>query len=245
MAYAQIDVGAPRHVKLLPLSDGAKWLWLVALCHCQEHLTDGFVADEVIPLLTTLVNTRPTTLLVKQLTRARLWVRSEGGYQIHDYLVWNASREKVQHRRAKWRAKRQGQGGGTQGTPPETGVLDSDPVPKGVPVPQRNATQRSTDQKQDQEHPAGAGPLRLVASTVQKPEKAPRPKDPPKPKLLAEIAKELLRIYPDLTGPDLTEALKAQAAQMKVAYDSESVRIALDGVEFYQAKVARAREQQA
>ncbi|MCC6672148.1 MAG: DUF5131 family protein [Planctomycetes bacterium] len=48
MAYAQIHTQAPRHPKLLALSDAAWRLWATGLCYVQEHMTDGIIPAKAI-----------------------------------------------------------------------------------------------------------------------------------------------------------------------------------------------------
>lgn len=115
MPYLNLDDGFTEHRKIDALSDGAFRLHTSGLCYCARELTDGFVIDNRVPRL--IPKYRPTFLA--ELTDAAMWLPSPGGYQIHDYLEWNksrewweAKREKDAKRLAEWRAKNAAQNGG-------------------------------------------------------------------------------------------------------------------------------------
>jgi len=220
--YAQIDVSAPRHHKVAMLSDAAFRLWVTALCYCQEHLTDGHIHRGALVVMN---HGRIKKTVVEELVAQSLWVADDRGWVVHDYLAWNDSREKVEARRAKWRQRR---GRHTPETPTCTPAGTPASVPSSVSGTQRNATQRSTDQEQKEHRPDGRTPRLRTTPTD----------EPPKPKLLAAIAQDLLKHDPGLDGADLKEALKSRAAALRVAYDGDSVRRALDGVQTYQQQAA-------
>lgn len=92
MAYLQIDDRFPDHPKVVGLSDAAFRAHVSALCYCSEHLTDGVFPRTVGDRLA-----KPRVR--KELQAAGLWLDSPGGYAIHDFLDWNASREQVLERR--------------------------------------------------------------------------------------------------------------------------------------------------
>lgn len=101
MPYAQIDVSAPRHPKIVELSAAAFRLWVSGLCYCQEFLTDGLLSPQALRV----IGAEGQAELVTELLLARLWEHpggeATGGagptrYQFHDYLQWNKSREQVQ-----------------------------------------------------------------------------------------------------------------------------------------------------
>lgn len=97
MSWVRIDDQAPTNRKLLRAGPAACWLWVCGLAYCQRHLTDGFIPDEVIPLL----GVRSHYMrLTSGLVVAELWLREEGGYRIKDYLEYNQSRNQVIAKRA-------------------------------------------------------------------------------------------------------------------------------------------------
>ena len=91
MAWVRIHDGAMSHPKVVTLSDKAFRLWVWGLSYCQMHLTDGVIPAAAIP---------PPPRTATVLTLAHLWdAREAGGYQVHDYLDWNDSRELVEKKR--------------------------------------------------------------------------------------------------------------------------------------------------
>lgn len=106
MAWVRIHDGALSHPKLSPL---VRWrdplhVWLWGLSHTQQHLTDGFIDERVVP--------RSGRRAAEELVARRLWDEAPGGWRIHDYLDWNDSREQILRGRKKgkerlqrWRAQ--------------------------------------------------------------------------------------------------------------------------------------------
>jgi hypothetical protein len=94
MPWVRIDENAMDHPKVGALSDGAFRLWVQALAYCQKHLTDGYVSDHAVRSMRTFSPKRRS-----ELETAGLWDRAESGIQVHDYLVWNDSREAVTAKR--------------------------------------------------------------------------------------------------------------------------------------------------
>lgn len=88
MSYAQIDTRAARHLKLARVSADARWLWVQGLCFVQDAKTDGFIPDEAVPALGLPL---PAPEFIRELVAGNLWHSVRGGYEIHDYLQWNAS----------------------------------------------------------------------------------------------------------------------------------------------------------
>lgn len=78
----EIDDEFPNHPKVVKAGELAAYLWVCATCYCRRHLTGGFLPTEVIPLL----RPGPTTRrLVDALLETGLWVKVDGGFQIHGY----------------------------------------------------------------------------------------------------------------------------------------------------------------
>jgi hypothetical protein len=100
VSWLQLDDNMPDHPKVAALTDTAFRHHIEGLSYCARLLTDGFIPAKVAADITT-----PKTLLElesEQLPgRAPLWERSDRGWEIHDYLVYNPSREQVLDRREK------------------------------------------------------------------------------------------------------------------------------------------------
>lgn len=123
MPWARFEDRYPANRKVRPLSDTAFRLDVTAVCWSSEQLTDGHVAD-----LADLVGVkRPEKAAAELVSRGRWHLPGHtcpspkcppivDGWLIHDYLVYNPSREKVltereakAKRQAKWlEAKRRG-----------------------------------------------------------------------------------------------------------------------------------------
>lgn len=106
MAWVRIDDNAPHHRKMLQAGPVACWLWVCGLAYCQRVRTDGFIPAEALPSLGVSSWKKP----VASLLASGLWHKDEGGYRVHDYLSWNATKEERadraqahRERTAKWR----------------------------------------------------------------------------------------------------------------------------------------------
>lgn len=93
MAWVKMDDSFPDHPKIAALSDRAFRLHVSAMCLCARSMTDGHVPSAWMKRLGT------TTKLIAELRDHKLWDDAEGGFQIHDFLKYNPSREQVENRR--------------------------------------------------------------------------------------------------------------------------------------------------
>jgi len=106
MSWVRIHDGAMSHPKVLALSDRAFRVWVNGLSYCQMHLTDGFIPKAASGIVGTTVKS------VSELCSVSLWKASGDGWQVHDYLHWNDSREVIRgkrdsaaERKAKWQER--------------------------------------------------------------------------------------------------------------------------------------------
>ena len=111
MSWVRIEHDLARHRRIRELNVNAKWLYVVALCYCCDHLTDGLIdqvalkqiiADADIP-------TSSAKRAVKRLEDAGLWIRHDDrdGWLIRDYLDYQPTREDVKFRREQARNRMQ------------------------------------------------------------------------------------------------------------------------------------------
>ena len=233
MAYAQIDVGAMRHPKILQLSADAFRLWVAGLCYCQEHLTDGVLVAPVLSVLGAPVLPQA----IEELLTARLWERltgpapgTPGGYAVHDYLTWNKSREQVEKEKtaARTRAERSRQ------------IRKARADRKA----ERQLSIAKVRRTCGAQNAHGAEPIRSDTKYVQ--DQDPRPPAgrptaeaqdlPANPSLVRKLTHELLDRQPYEFEADLKEDVKRRCAAFRVAYDSDAVRKALDAVEATRAR---------
>jgi hypothetical protein len=82
MAWVLLDDNFPLHPKAIQAGPVAAYLYVCGLCYCRKHHTGGFIPARALPLLG--LNTRPQRM-VDALVEAGLWIKSEGGYNVHDY----------------------------------------------------------------------------------------------------------------------------------------------------------------
>jgi hypothetical protein len=101
MPFTRFDDGYADHPKLWALTDGAFRLQTAAIIHCNRFLTDGRIDATEVPRL---VPRYRRTALEELLTKG-LWTTNGAGYQIHDFLDWNASRSTVEKGRKQARAR--------------------------------------------------------------------------------------------------------------------------------------------
>jgi hypothetical protein len=83
MAWIKLETSVSRHRKFLNAGPAASWLWVCGLAYCQEGLTDGFIPFQAIRHL----GVRAPNGLITKLVRAGLWEQTEGGWNVHDYLL--------------------------------------------------------------------------------------------------------------------------------------------------------------
>lgn len=87
--YVRVDVLLPSSHKLDDLTRSAKWTLVELWCHCGQHLTDGFVRDAVW-------RKTGTPRERHSIVAAGLAEPVTGGYQMHDYLDHQRSRNEVE-----------------------------------------------------------------------------------------------------------------------------------------------------
>lgn len=104
----RLDDGAMGNLKILRLSNSAFRLWINGLCYCQRHLTDGLIPREALGELK--AKRRDVDALTKPqvIGKAPLWGKVDGfGFQVHDFLDWNDSKEVVEKKREDARLRMQ------------------------------------------------------------------------------------------------------------------------------------------
>ena len=135
--WAKLDDGLYDHPKVLEAGNEATGAYCRGLSYCGKHLTDGFIPEGAARILSDRSE-------IDKLIEVGLWERAEGGYQVHDYLDYNPSREKVEAERAdnaerqrRWREQRR------DGR--SNGVTDT--VSNGCPDPTRPGQTRPESPK--------------------------------------------------------------------------------------------------
>lgn len=140
MVWARIDDGANSNAKILALSDPAFRLWACGLIYCQANLTDGFIPSHAVKAFgVRAANVAKITLELTQSLipgKSPLWHVVTGGWQVHDFLDWNDSRDDViaGRERAKQRTKHW-----------RDGKRDASREPFGAPIVQAPSSSSTTD----------------------------------------------------------------------------------------------------
>ena len=110
MAWARIDDNFFSHPKVRKAGKDAVILYMAALCHSNAYMTEGFIADDVLDLIGIQAFQNEPKSSANKLVECGLFIRVEGGYQIHDFLEYNYSRQQINDIKAK-RAQAGRQGG--------------------------------------------------------------------------------------------------------------------------------------
>ena len=106
MPFLTLDDGFPDHPKVDGLTDSAFRLHVSGLFYASKQLTDGHIPAHRVPRL--VPRFRPRT--AAELVERGLWVPTDDGYLIHDYLDWNRSRAQVETDREHKKAVRSAAG---------------------------------------------------------------------------------------------------------------------------------------
>lgn len=139
MTWFKVDDRLHAHPKALATSLAALGLWTAAGSWSSDHLTDGFMPDHVIPLLS-----RGTSELADELVAAGLWRRVKGGYRFHqwhedsDGSRRNPTKKEVEEeRRKKADAGRKGglASGKARSKPPAPPKADAEAPASGLVEP--------------------------------------------------------------------------------------------------------------
>lgn len=100
MTWFRVDDMFWSHPKTLELPVDAVGLWTLAGAWCAGHLTDGKVPASILRRISPASPAR-TKSLAEELVAAGLWERADDGYQFHQWLDHQPSREKVQSERER------------------------------------------------------------------------------------------------------------------------------------------------
>lgn len=158
MPWVKVDDTATEHPKIAGVGPLGLAMWVAGLAYCNRNLTDGFIPAAKARTLIDWTQTDgngvcwqigltldgslasrgidvTSDLVIETLVDAGAWHEVNGGYEVHDYLDYQPSREQVEREReegkrraAKSREKRSAK------VRPNFAVTSGDPVP--VPVPQ-------------------------------------------------------------------------------------------------------------
>ena len=108
MAWTRIDDKFYENSKILDAGPLGAHLYIAGLIHCNAKRTDGFIADCFISGIGG--DAFDSKRFAKKLVENKLWDRVEGGYQVHDFLQFNKSKEEIE--RLNFARKDNGKTGG-------------------------------------------------------------------------------------------------------------------------------------
>ena len=121
MAWTRIDDKFLMNPKIQSAGVYGMALYLSGLIYSNTNLTDGYIPEVMLPALCGLSYQTPGKRIAGILVDLNLWERVSGGYQIHDFLTFNKSKQEIDllnKQRAENGAK-----GGRPTKQTETGLL--------------------------------------------------------------------------------------------------------------------------
>jgi hypothetical protein len=106
MPWARLDDTFHAHPKTAEAGTVGVGLFTLSLSYCSQYLTDGFVSPAVVRRLISDVD--DPISIADRLVLAGYFEVVDGGYQIHEYLVYNPSRAKVLKEREEAKERMRG-----------------------------------------------------------------------------------------------------------------------------------------
>jgi len=97
MAWVRIDDSYGRNPKILSAGPLCRDLYILALCWCNNQLSDGYIPASI--LYTLSPGLRAADKVAGRLVELGLWHKVDGGYYIHDYTEYQPTKEQVMAQR--------------------------------------------------------------------------------------------------------------------------------------------------
>lgn len=88
MSWVKVDDRMPDNVKIAPLSDAAFRAYVTSICYCARELTNGVIS------LRRAKEWAGKPRVVQELV-PHLWEPCGDGFEVHDYLKYNPTRDQV------------------------------------------------------------------------------------------------------------------------------------------------------
>lgn len=107
MAWVKLDTGIFRNPKVVTVGADAKLLYVAGICYAGDNLTDGLIPANALPILAAEATIRNVKKATAELVNAGLWVTSDTGFEVHDYLEHNSRSGDVQAKRDAARERMQ------------------------------------------------------------------------------------------------------------------------------------------
>jgi hypothetical protein len=102
MVWIKLDDGFVRHPRMVAAGLHGRALFIAGLCYCGAHLTDGRIPKAALPMLAAEAGVKSTTW--RTLVEVGSWIDHGDEFEVHDFLVYNPSRDKVKSRAGSVRA---------------------------------------------------------------------------------------------------------------------------------------------
>lgn len=160
MSWLRVDDSYPDHPKVARLSDPAFRAHVRCMAYCARHLTDGYIPKRIAE---DYAGPNLADLTKKPRTGEALLLADGDDYLVHDYLVYNPTREKVmaERKRTAERVTRHRNAGGNGSS---NGVTDgvSNPVSTDAPYPYPSLGSETPTPKTSSLSPNGVDPSVLA-----------------------------------------------------------------------------------
>ena len=119
-----------EHPKIVEAGPYAGWLYLCGITYASRNLTDGFIPAALVRRLSDVPDPKAEAA---RLVEVGLWIKVDGGFQVHDYAEYQRTNAEVENIRAA-ATERQRRRRSKSDTPPaKKSVKDYDPASlKGV-----------------------------------------------------------------------------------------------------------------
>lgn len=166
--WTPIAVDFFSHPKAIEAGLRGRSLFIVGLCYCQKHLTDGAIPRSALALLAVEAGVKPA--IYKVLVQVGLWHDAEGGgWTVNGWGEWNRGRAEIEERREVRR---------------EASHLANHKrwhADRGVTDPTCSVCRSQSDPKSDSGSDRSAESDQLSAPRDSPPTQTPSPTPPPSP----------------------------------------------------------------
>ena len=99
MAWVKLDDRFCTNHKILGAGLLASGLYVRGLSYCGLHSTDGFIPSAALGVLGSGMGSSRIKSVVSRLEMFGLWIRSDGGWTVNDFLDYNPTRSTIESQR--------------------------------------------------------------------------------------------------------------------------------------------------
>lgn len=187
MPWFRLDDSFHSHPKVIAAGNEAVGLYVRCGTYAAQHLTDGFVGKSIVLLY-------GSEALAARLVDVALWNRTRGGWNIHDYLDYNPSRETVEKERkaAAERQRRSREAKLSQRDSPRDNAVSHRTPTRPDPNISGTGLSSANGRAYPQNQPSSKNPSSRPVSEVLRPEPGHRPASPEAARAAAAAAREAL-----------------------------------------------------